>query len=229
MTLSMIPSSGSADPTSRGIAPLPAEASVPIRVAIALFPNAEELDWAGPWEVFGYWASRWPDEVQVFTIAETLDPIRCARGLRVLPDRSWNMSPVIDVLVYPGGRGTRGQIHADAIKERLRGLRQGGALLASVCTGALVLAGAGLLDGLAATTHRQALDDLRRLGDRIEVCPDKRFVDAGDVVTAAGVTAGIDMALYLVGRLHSVAPSRSDEPCNTTPSLLFERDRFSGA
>ena len=209
MTLSMIPSTVSADPTSRRVDPVPGEASVPIRVAIALFPDAEELDWAGPWEVFGYWASRWPDEVQVFTIAETLDPIRCARGLRVLPDRSWSTSPVIDVLVYPGGRGTRGQIRADSVKERLLGLREGGALLASVCTGALVFAGAGLLDGLAATTHWQALNDLRRLGTEIEVCAHKRFVDAGNVVTTAGVTAGIDVALYLVARLHSVGRAQS--------------------
>jgi transcriptional regulator GlxA family with amidase domain len=183
--------------------------SRPLRIAIALFRDAEELDWAGPWEVFAYWAARWPDEVEVFTVAETLDPVRCARGLRVLPDRSWTMAPLIDVLVYPGGRGTRAQLEDGSIVERLRGLRDGGALLASVCTGALVFASAGLLDGRPATTHWQSLNDLRELGVDIEVRPDERYVDAGDVITAAGVSAGIDMALQLVTRLHSVGRARA--------------------
>jgi transcriptional regulator GlxA family with amidase domain len=179
-----------------------------LRVAIALFPQAEELDWAGPWEVFGYWASRWPDEVQAFTVAETLDPIRCARGLRVLPDRTWQMAPLIDVLIYPGGRGTQAEIANDGTIRRLRALEDGGALMASVCTGSLVFAAAGLLDGRAATTHHTALEDLRSLGNDIDVLPGERFVDAGGVITAGGVSAGIDMSIYLVARLHS--PGRAD-------------------
>jgi len=171
------------------------------RVAIALFAGAEELDWAGPWEVFGYWASRWPDEVEVFTLAETLDPIRCARGLRVLPDRTWDAAPIIDVVIYPGGRGTRAEMKDECVLERLSALSQGGTLLASVCTGALVFAAAGLLEGKAATTHADALDDLATFGGMRPMRA--RFVDAGNVVTSAGVSAGIDMSLHLAARLHS--------------------------
>jgi transcriptional regulator GlxA family with amidase domain len=172
-----------------------------LRIAVALFDGAEELDWAGPWEVFGYWASRWPDEVEVFTIAETLDPIRCARGLRVLPDRTWGTAPIIDVLIYPGGRGARTEMQDECVLERLNALSQGGTLLASVCTGALVLAAAGVLQGKAATTHVDAIDDLATFGG---IRPRRaRFVDAGDVVTSAGVSAGIDMSLHLAARLHS--------------------------
>jgi transcriptional regulator GlxA family with amidase domain len=173
------------------------------RVGIAVFPDAEELDWAGPWEVFAYWADRWLDEVEVFTVAEELEPIRCARGLRILPDRTWSMAPVLDVLIYPGGRGARTEMRNTEILERLRGLLDGGVLLASVCTGSLVLAASGVLDGLAATTHHDALADLGSLGTGIDVRPQDRVVDAGSVITAAGVSAGIDMALYLVARLHS--------------------------
>jgi transcriptional regulator GlxA family with amidase domain len=172
-----------------------------LRIAIALFDGAEELDWAGPWEVFGYWASRWPDEVEVFTIADTLDPIRCARGLRVIPDRSWSAAPIIDVLIYPGGRGTRAEMRNSCVLERLSALSQGGALIASVCTGALVLAAAGVLEGKPATTHADAIRDLATVGGVRPVRA--RFVDAGDVVTSAGVSAGIDMSLHLAERLHS--------------------------
>jgi transcriptional regulator GlxA family with amidase domain len=174
-----------------------------MKIGIALFPGAEELDWAGPWEVLAYWADRWPDEAEVFSVAPTLDPIRCARGLRILPDREWRMAPLIDVLIYPGGRGARAEMLNPATTSRLRELRDGGALLASVCTGSLVFAAAALLDGRAATTHHDALEDLRSLGRDVDVRATERFVDSDGVITAAGVSAGIDMSIYLVARLHS--------------------------
>ena len=179
-------------------------------IAVALFEDAEELDWAGPWEVLASWARLWPDDgVEVFTAAETGDPVRCAKGLRVLPDRSWDAVERIDVVVYPGGIGTRRQLGDERVRGRIRGLAVRAQLMTSVCTGALVLADAGLLDGRPATTHWRSLDLLAGLGSGIEVRPDDRFVDAGEVVTAAGVSAGIDMALHLVRRLHS--PDRARE------------------
>jgi transcriptional regulator GlxA family with amidase domain len=175
-----------------------------LRIAIALFEDAEELDWAGPWEVLAAWATHWPDDtVEVLTVAETDAPVRCAKGLRVLPDCEWESLGPVDVLVYPGGIGTRRQLGDEAIRERLRAYAGAGTLMTSVCTGALVFADAGLLDGRAATTHWQSLDLLATLGHEIDVRPDARFVDDGAVVTAAGVSAGIDMALHLVARLHS--------------------------
>jgi transcriptional regulator GlxA family with amidase domain len=175
-----------------------------MRFAIALFEGAEELDWAGPWEVLAAWAQLRPaDGVEVVTVAETLDPVRCAKGLRVLAERTWEELGHVDVLVYPGGQGTRAQLGDERIRERMRALARAGTLITSVCTGALVLADAGLLDGRPATTHWASLELLATLGDGIEVRPDARFVDDGEVITAAGVSAGIDVALHLIGRLHS--------------------------
>jgi len=175
-----------------------------VRIAIALFEDAEELDFAGPWEVFGVWADDWPDDrVELIAVAETPAPMRCANGLRVLADRTWDQLGQIDVLVYPGGIGTRAQLGQQHVRERIRELAAAGTLMTSVCTGALVFADAGLLDGRPATTHRDSLELLRSLGRGIEVRPEARFVDDGDVITAAGVSAGIDMALHLVARLHS--------------------------
>jgi transcriptional regulator GlxA family with amidase domain len=113
------------------------------------------------------------------------------------------------VLVYPGGKGTRPQLGNEEIRARLRGLRDQGTVMTSVCTGSLVYADAGLLDGRPAATYHSAFPELLQLGREIEPRPDDRFVDAGEVITAAGVSAGIDMALHLVGRLHS--PERARE------------------
>jgi transcriptional regulator GlxA family with amidase domain len=181
-----------------------------MRIAIALFEDAEELDWAGPFEVLGTWAGRWPqDGVEVVTVAETTEPIRCANGLRVLADVTWAQLGAVDVLVYPGGIGTRPQLGQEVVRERLRALSQAGTLMTSVCTGSLVYADAGLLDGRPATTHWSSLALLASLGSEIDVRAAERFVDDGAVVTAAGVSAGIDMALHLIARLHS--PARAAE------------------
>jgi transcriptional regulator GlxA family with amidase domain len=179
-------------------------------IGVALFDGAEELDWAGPWEVLAAWAQQFPDDgVRVFTLAREEGPVTCAKGLRVLPDETWETAPPLDVLVYPGGRGTRVQLGDEEVRAWLRGIAASGALVTSVCTGSLVLADAGLLDGRPATTHWGSLELLPTLGRDLEVRPDDRFVDSGDVVTAAGVSAGIDMALHLVARLHS--PERARE------------------
>jgi transcriptional regulator GlxA family with amidase domain len=180
------------------------------RIAVALFEGAEELDWAGPWEVLAAWSLQWPDDgVEVFTLARETEPVTCAKGLRVLPDHAWETAPPFDVLVYPGGRGTRRELADEAVLDWLRGLRGNGTLMTSVCTGSLVYAAAGLLEGRPATTYWSQLDYLGELDPTIEVRRDDRFVDSGEVVTAAGVSAGIDMALHLVARLHS--PERARE------------------
>ena len=181
-----------------------------MNIAVAVFEGAEELDWVGPWEVLSAWSSGWPDDsVEVFTVADTTDPVRCAKGLRVLTDHSWESAPPIDVLVFPGGRGTRVQLGDESVRARMQELAGNGTLMTSVCTGSLVYADAGLLDGKPATTHWGSLEALGKLGESVEVRPDDRFVDAGQVITAAGVSAGIDMALHLVARLHS--PERARE------------------
>jgi transcriptional regulator GlxA family with amidase domain len=181
-----------------------------VNIGVALFYGAEELDWAGPWEVLAAWAQQWPDDgVRVFTLARELGTVTCAKGLRVMPDETWETAPALDVLVYPGGRGTRRELQDEAVLDWVRGAAEGGTVVASVCTGSLVLAAAGLLDGKPATTHWQSLELLPTLGRDIEVRAEDRFVDNGNVITAAGVSAGIDMALHLVARLHS--PGRARE------------------
>jgi transcriptional regulator GlxA family with amidase domain len=174
-------------------------------IGIVLFDGAEELDWAGPWEVLSYWAHHHPeDNIEVFTVArDNSRPIECAKGLRVLADHSWESAPDIDVLVYPGGRGTRDQIGDEEVRSWLLSVHERTRLTTSVCTGALVLADAGLLKGRSATTHWSDFDELLRIDDSIKARPEARFVDEGDIITGAGVSAGIDMALYLIVRLHS--------------------------
>lgn len=181
-----------------------------MRFAIFVFDGSEELDWAGPWEVLSAWSHGWPDDgVEAFTIAQTEGVVTCAKGLRMLPDHTWGSAPDFDVLVFPGGRGTRGQIGDEEIRSWVQRSAQNGTLMTSVCTGSLVYADSGLLDGRPATTHWGSLEHLGSLGSGVEVRADDRFVDDGDVITAAGVSAGIDMALHLVARLHS--PERARE------------------
>lgn len=177
-------------------------------IAIALFPDVEELDWVGPWEVLAGWAKVWPDEVTVFTAADTDGVITCANGARVLADHTWADAPPFDVLLWPGGPGVWPLLGDEVVRARVRDAAASGVLLTSVCTGSLVLADAGVLDGLPAATYWASFDQLAELGTGIIGRPDERFVDAGDVVTAAGVSAGIDMALHLVGRFHSVERAR---------------------
>jgi transcriptional regulator GlxA family with amidase domain len=179
------------------------------RIGIALFDGAEELDWAGPWEVLAAWSQQWPgDDVEVFTLARTHEPVTCAKGLKVLPDHSWESAPQLDVLVYPGGRGTRRELKDDAVLAWLRDTQSGGTLMTSVCTGALVYAAAGFLRDRPATTYWNELALLQQLEPTVELRSDDRFVDSGEVITAAGVSAGIDMALHLVARLHSADRAR---------------------
>ena len=180
-----------------------------MRIAIVLFDGAEELDWAGPWEVLATWAREWPEDgAEVYTVAESLEPVTCAKGLRVLPDYAWEDAPAPDVVVWPGGRGTRPLLGDERVRERVRELAASGALMTSVCTGSLVYADAGLLDGRPATTHWSALDELAALGQGIRIDAEARFIDDGNVVIAAGVSAGIDMALHLVARVHSAERAR---------------------
>lgn len=180
-----------------------------LRIGVVLFDGAEELDWAGPFEVLATWSRLAPeDEVEVLTLSPTEEAVRCANGLRVLADHTWNTAPPLDVLVYPGGQGTHEQLGDEAVRGFVRGIAEQGALMTSVCTGSLVYADAGLLDHRPATSHWASMEKLPTLGTNIQVRPHDRFVDDGAVVTAAGVSAGIDMALHLVARLHSPERAR---------------------
>jgi transcriptional regulator GlxA family with amidase domain len=179
-----------------------------MRIAIAVFEGAEELDFAGPWEVLGAWRFLYPDDVELVMVGENAVLVTCAKGMRVVPEVSWQELGDVDVLVYPGGRGTRSQLGDETIRERLRALKESGTLMTSVCTGALVYGDAGLLDGRPVTTYSTAFEELLPLGSDVKPRPDQRFVDDGEVITAAGVSAGIDMALHLIARLASPEKAR---------------------
>lgn len=181
-----------------------------MRIAIALFDGAEELDFAGPWEVLAYWAHEVAQrDVEVITVAASLEPVRAAKGLRVVPDHTLHDAGPIDVFLLPGGRGTRQLLAADEpLHVALRAMAERGTLMTSVCTGSLVYAAAGLLRDRPATTYWSAFDELLALDPSIEARRDDRYVDDGDIVTAAGVSAGIDMALHLVRRLDSEQAAR---------------------
>lgn len=167
---------------------------------ILLFDGAEELDFAGPLEVLASAAMLEPED-RVVTVAER-SPVRCAKGLRVLADFGFADAPALDVVVVPGGQGTRREVSNPAL---ISWLREAGArcrFVTSVCTGALLLHEAGFARGRRVTTHWAFVETLRERGD-VTVLDDVRYVRDGNLVTAAGVSAGIDMALWLVGQLRT--------------------------
>ena len=179
-------------------------------IGIVLFPDVEELDAVGPWEVLSSWTRAYPDDgYAVSCLAQSGGLISCANGLTVQAPYSFADAPALEVLLYPGGRGTRPQLTDQGTLDWVRQQRAVTPLMTSVCTGSLVYAAAGLLSGRPATTHWGSLDLLAELDPTIDVRRDERFVDDGDVVTSAGVSAGIDMALHLVARLCS--PDRARE------------------
>lgn len=177
-------------------------------IGIVLFSDAEELDWAGPWEVLTAGAK---DGDRVITVAERADPVRCAKGLRVLPDHRFDDCPPLDVIVVPGGIGTRAERTNEAMTSFVAAQAQRAEWTTSVCTGSFILEAAGLLDGKRATTHWAAMDELLSFAPHLELDREARWVVDGDVVTAAGVSAGIDMALWLLGQLYDVEHARATQ------------------
>ncbi len=176
-------------------------------IGILLFDDVEELDFAGPWEVFGAAASGGA-ELQVVTISQTGALVRCAQGLRVQPDHSFADAPVLDIVLVPGGQGTRREVSNTALIGWLRTVGGSCEWVTSVCTGSLLLHGAGLVDGKRITTHHAFIETLRGLGGS-DVVGGVRYVRDGNLVTAAGVSAGIDMALWLLGQLFSPELARA--------------------
>lgn len=171
-------------------------------VAILVFPEIEILDFAGPFEVFGA-----ADEIsgggrfRVVTVAESQGPVTTRNGLRIMPDHTLADCPAAELLVIPGGFGTRRLESSPAVLAWIRDRSRDAEITMSVCTGSILLARAGLLDGLRATTHHTAFDRLRAAGSTVKVEDAARFTDNGRILTAAGIAAGIDCALHVVGRL----------------------------
>ena len=180
-----------------------------IHVGILIFDNVEVLDFAGPFEVFsrtrlqaGIEARRSEESApfQVFTVGKTRDPVTATGGLTVVPRHGFADAPGIDLLVVPGGFGTRRLLNDEETLGWIRRTATAARRATSVCTGALLLAKAGLLQGRRATTHWGALDLLDSLGAGVTVERTSRVVDDG-VITSAGVASGMDMAFYIVETL----------------------------
>jgi transcriptional regulator GlxA family with amidase domain len=175
-------------------------------VAILVFDDVQVLDFAGPFEVFTVADTLCAHEAfHTFTLGLAPGSVRARHGLKLVPDFALEHCPAPHLLVVPGGFGTRALLKMPALLEWLRIKTRAAELVLSVCTGALVLAQAGLLDGARATTHHDAIDLLRQLAPRAEVVENERFVDNGQIVTAAGISAGIDASLHVVGRLLGAA------------------------
>ena len=168
---------------------------------LLIFDGAEELDFTGPWEVFTTSRMLRDDADTVVLLAERPGPVHCNKGMRVLPDHTIDDHPPLDVLLVPGGNGTRREVSNPAITGWIRKASADAAWVTSDCTGALLLHEAGPARSGRVATHHAFEDTLQDRGD-ITVVRDARYVVDGNLVTSQGVSAGIDMARWLVGQLH---------------------------
>jgi transcriptional regulator GlxA family with amidase domain len=171
-------------------------AGPPQRVGVLVFPEVEELDFVGPWEMLRSWGRYLGGPQECFIVAQSTAPLRCALGLQIVPDHDFATCPPLDVLLVPGGPGTRREVSNPALVDFVARQGHQAQALLSVCTGAFVLHAAGLLGGRKATTHWASLQRLRDLGD-VQVC-EERWVQDGRIWCSAGVSAGIDMALAFI-------------------------------
>ncbi|HEY5313102.1 MAG TPA: DJ-1/PfpI family protein [Pirellulales bacterium] len=171
-------------------------------VVIALFEDVELLDFCGPYEVFSV-ASRWADApiFNVVTVSEQPGPVRTSNGLSVNPHYHLAECVRPDLLLVPGGKGARREMDNPVLIDWIRQHACEAEVVMSVCTGALLLAKAGLLDGLEATTHHGAIELLRQCAPHTAIHEDRRIVDNGRIICSAGIAAGIDMSLHVVAKL----------------------------
>ena len=169
---------------------------------ILTFTDAEELDFVGPWEVFAASAALLDGGTDsVVLIAETSDVVRCSKGLRVVPDRTFDNHPPLDVVLVPGGVGTRVQVENSRLLEWLAKTAATATWTTSVCTGSLLLARSGAADGKRVATH-WGFEDTLDQEPNVTVVRNERWVVDGSVVSSQGVSAGIDMTLWLIGQIH---------------------------
>ncbi|MEM1326990.1 MAG: DJ-1/PfpI family protein [Bacteroidota bacterium] len=175
----------------------------PLQLGIFIFPEVEVLDFAGPYEVFSLAENEVGEKLfQVHTIGETTEMIKARNGLQIATDYTFNDHPELDVLIIPGGHGARVlEVKKQKTLDWIQSQSQKVDILASVCTGAFLLAKLGLLDQKNATTHWAHYSELEDQYPSIEVQRNVKFVDEGKIITAGGISAGINMSFYLVSRL----------------------------
>jgi transcriptional regulator GlxA family with amidase domain len=185
------------------------------RVGILIFSDVEVLDFCGPYEVFSVTRldeerrREQPSPFKVCLIAQREDPLVASGGLRVLPDYTLENCPPLDVLLVPGGWGTRRELRNQLLIDWIAARGPQVEILTAVCTGAMLLGRAGLLDGRRATTHWRSLEWMRDTFPTVTVEEHLHVVEDGHVLTSAGISAGIDLALRVVARYHGEAVARA--------------------
>ena len=181
-----------------------------INVGIFVFDEVEVLDFAGPFEVFsrtrllkGAESRRSNDSAPFnpFTVSIDTKPLTATGGLKIIADYTFNNFPKIDILIVPGGYGTRTLLNNDSLLKWIKAVSDKANITASVCTGSLLLAKAGLLEGKRATTHWGAIEALKSISKDIQVITERRVVN-DEIITSAGVSSGIDMAFMIVETLY---------------------------
>ncbi|MEM8674460.1 MAG: DJ-1/PfpI family protein [Cyanobacteria bacterium P01_G01_bin.67] len=171
-------------------------------LAILIFDNVEVLNFAGPFEVFAVTSELNNYEpFNVFLVAETQRTYKAVNGLQVVPDYEISNCPHPDILVVPGGVGTRTQMNNQKLITWIQQVSESAEIVMSICTGARLLAKADLLNGWEITTHHEAYDELRQLVPTATVNEQKRYIDQGKIITTGGISAGIDGSLYVVDKL----------------------------
>lgn len=188
----------------------------PKKIGILIFDGVEELDFVGPFEVFGMsnevfdlQGKAAPD--QIILISQDGQPVVGAKGMKFTPNASIDDISALDVLLIPGGQGTRTEMHNTPLLEWVKKMAAQATWVTSVCTGALLYAAAGLTHGKRITTHWGALELLAEIDSKANVLSRRRYVRDGNLVTAAGVSAGIDMALWLTGQRYTPEHARNTQ------------------
>ncbi|WP_371380235.1 DJ-1/PfpI family protein [Sporomusa aerivorans] len=169
-----------------------------ITIGILIFDQVEELDFVGPFEVLSYVNKIQPNSTKVLLLAEAADLVHAYNGLRIIPDTTINACPKLDVLVVPGGKGRLSAMRNTDIKEFIQNQTATAQYIASVCTGAFLLAEAGLLTGRKATTYHTAFPELKAYS--VQVSPAK-VVQDGNIITSGGVSSGLELGFYLLREL----------------------------
>jgi transcriptional regulator GlxA family with amidase domain len=186
-----------------------------LKTGVLVFPDVEVLDFCGPFEVFSVTRldeskrREEPSPFEVFLVAESGDPVRATGGLRVVPDHTFESCPPLDILVAPGGWGTRKEVENPRLVEWVTRQARGARLVTSVCTGSFLLGKAGLLAGKRATTHWMSLDRMTVAFPDVTVEKHLHVVEDGNVLSSAGISAGIDLALLVVARLYGEPVARA--------------------
>lgn len=170
-------------------------------VAVLVYQKVDGLDFSGPFDVFAT-ASNWGKDFYVYTVSEKIEPIDTVSAFTILPKYDFSNCPIPDILIIPGGLGSRTEMNNEHITSWIRKMAGTAEQIISVCTGALLLAKANLLEGLKITTNRRATDLLREVAPQnSEIIENVRFVDNGKIVMSEGVTAGIDASLHVISKL----------------------------